>query len=206
LDICAETGQAGFDLVWSVECLEHIKDDALAVHNACSFVRPGGQLLLIVPFANQQEQKDPSVIQGERRFGHVVAGYDADRLTQLIGRDQFNEIRLENCYWRETYALRLYRNAVFPAMGSRVLVQLEALARTDIRPGALAENRTQALGIKVLATGRRSGTEQRRGYQGLFSPQGSGEGLYPADRNPSGMIGLASKVAGMATAGIGRCR
>src|SRR5205823_4553001 len=46
------------DLVFSIECLEHIEDDESVLRGMADRVRPGGTLYLQVPFASEEEQNN----------------------------------------------------------------------------------------------------------------------------------------------------
>lgn len=155
LDICKETGQGDFDLVYSVECFEHIEDDELAIANARTFLEPGGCLLIIVPFATPGQQQDPAFVEAESVHGHIRPGYDPTRLERLIGPTDFTEIKFEHCYWKDTGRLRTIKEAIAPAAGMEAIPGLEALARLDIRPGPVATGGGQANGIKAIAVGKR---------------------------------------------------
>ena len=158
LDILAEVGDASFDLVYSVECFEHIEDDHRAFSNALTFVHPKGSFLVIVPFATPRDQQDTATVEGERsRHGHIRPGYDPERLLNLVSPGPFQSIRLESCYWRHTSGLRAYRDEAIGTLGLELLPHVEALARFDIRPGQLANSRNEAQGIKLIATGKGAG-------------------------------------------------
>lgn len=156
LDICAARGRLEFDLVYSVECLEHIEDDRLAVENMLSFLRPSGSLMAIVPFSPQEDRQDTRRLEEEkRRHGHVRLGYDPDELRRLVDARNFSDVRLESCYWSHSSQLRSYKDAVVPTLGAPVFHHLEVLARHDIQPGRLAESRAEAVGLKLLAIGKK---------------------------------------------------
>ena len=155
LDICAQRGDESCDLVYSVECFEHIEDDDLAVRNALSFVRKGGSFLVIVPIATIEDQHDPQQVERDRSlYRHQRVGYHPERLTQLVEPGRFRTVELENCYWRTTMDLRNYRDEVLPQLTPTDFRHLEALARLDLRPGELVPDRSKAVGLKLLATGK----------------------------------------------------
>ena len=155
IDICAVRGSFDFDLVYSVECLEHIEDDRLAVENMLSFLRPGGSLMAIVPFSPQEDRHDTRRLEEEqRRHGHVRLGYDPDDLKRLVDARSFSEVRLESCYWSHSAQLRKYKETVVPTLGAAVFHHLEILARQDIQIARLAKSRAEAVGLKLLAIGK----------------------------------------------------
>ena len=49
-------GDAGFDLVISLDVLAHVTDPTRAIHEMRRVLKPGGQLLLTVPFNPDKEQ------------------------------------------------------------------------------------------------------------------------------------------------------
>ena len=71
------------DLVYSVEVLEHIEDDRTAAENMRRLAKK--YVFCMVPFAeeslNQREDKRADMLA---RFGHHVAGYNAERLVSLF--------------------------------------------------------------------------------------------------------------------------
>jgi SAM-dependent methyltransferase len=113
------------DNVVSLECLEHIEDDAAAFDGLVSAVRPGGRLILSVPaMPSLFGPKDVAV-------GHYRR-YTADRLKALASR---RDLRLDELrYWNflgvgPTFvAVRFLKRAIndsfrfgAPGLGNRVL-------------------------------------------------------------------------------------
>lgn len=45
--------EASFDVVWSVECTEHLSDKAAFIHSAAGWLRPGGRLAICVWFQGE---------------------------------------------------------------------------------------------------------------------------------------------------------
>jgi hypothetical protein len=83
-----------YDLVWSVEVLEHIKDDALAAAEMRAAANK--YVFLLVPFGDKAANRDE-----ERRartweaHGHYVVGYDEEDLRKLFP----DIITMRGCYW-----------------------------------------------------------------------------------------------------------
>ena len=50
-----------FDLVFSIECLEHIEDYRRAFRHKAARVRPGKYLYISVPLASRDQQRDPDL-------------------------------------------------------------------------------------------------------------------------------------------------
>lgn len=86
LDLSTVNGDLGrFDQIIFLECLEHILDDARAVSNLASLLKPGGQLILCTPFKHHRpyfeewKHQTPGVETG----GHVRFGYSHDELRRI---------------------------------------------------------------------------------------------------------------------------
>ena len=95
LDIL-QPGSRKFDVVYSVEVLEHIKDDALAASNMKQIARR--YIFCLVPFAqdalNSDEKKRKSVYEKHK---HFVVGYDVKKLVNLFP----DPITIQGCYWQD---------------------------------------------------------------------------------------------------------
>lgn len=158
LDICTGSAEDHYDLVYSVQCFEHIEDDQLAIGKAISYVREGGRFLVIVPFATPEEQADAATVAEDRaRNQHCRPGYDPARLRSLVAPGRFADVRVEACFWWYSSHLRNYKELVAGRLGEQAWPHLEALARLDVRPGQLPLKRTEAVGIRLLATGKSLG-------------------------------------------------
>ena len=85
-----------YDLVYSIEVLEHIEDDQRAARN---MHRLSDQFIFcLVPFAEESRNTNPT----ERRKAwdrneHYVCGYSIERLIKLFP----SITNIKGCYWRE---------------------------------------------------------------------------------------------------------
>ncbi|MCA9606991.1 MAG: methyltransferase domain-containing protein, partial [Myxococcales bacterium] len=79
-----------FDLVMAFEVLEHIEDDAAALEEWCSWLAPGGHLLLSVP-AHQRRWNPTDVWAGHFRR------YERDELAARLAAAGL-EVRSLECY------------------------------------------------------------------------------------------------------------
>ena len=89
-----------FDVVYSVEVLEHIEDDARAALNMNQLSKR--YVFCLVPFA--QDALNDNVELRKRlyeEYEHFVAGYDAKKLVSLFP----NPIAVRGCYWQDAGAI-----------------------------------------------------------------------------------------------------
>jgi SAM-dependent methyltransferase len=92
-----------YDLVCAFEVLEHLDDDAAALADWVSLVRPGGHLMLSVPaFARRFGPMDT-------RVGHYRR-YDPDELAALLVKAGLVDPRVQVYGWPLGYALEAVRN------------------------------------------------------------------------------------------------
>lgn len=85
-----------FDVVYSVEVLEHIKDDKLAVQNMLLTARK--YIFCLVPFATPEDNQNTSFRQRVwEKHEHYVVGYNAEELSQFFS----NIIKIQGCYWAD---------------------------------------------------------------------------------------------------------
>lgn len=140
------------DLVYSIECLEHIKEDRPAFAMAAGLVKPGGWLYLQLPFANEREQADPQLQQQEwQMFQHYRPGYDSKRLQQWALEEGLEIQWCRSVFW---FPLQTMYYCGLERLGESALLDhwriLLEFARMDIRH-ELAASRSEAVGIKLLA-------------------------------------------------------
>jgi SAM-dependent methyltransferase len=139
------------DLVFSIECLEHIEDDTTVASAMAERLLPGGYFYVQVPFASPAEQRDPVLCENERRcFGHVRPGYDAETLRALAGRLGLEVAFIAGAFWSPLQpviwaAVEKFGPALSPSW--RAILDL---VRQDVRPG-LPNHRGEAVAIKMLA-------------------------------------------------------
>jgi 2-polyprenyl-3-methyl-5-hydroxy-6-metoxy-1,4-benzoquinol methylase len=95
LDILYPNTYNKFDLVYSVEVLEHIKDDFLAVKNM--HVLSEKYIYCLVPFAEEVLNKDPErLAHSLKKAEHHLVGYNLLRLVNLFP----NIFVIRGCYWK----------------------------------------------------------------------------------------------------------
>lgn len=86
-----------FDLILSVDVMEHIENDERVFENFFSSLKPGGMLLLSTP--SDQGGSDVHT-HGETSFigEHVRDGYGVDDMTKNLQRAGFKEINIQYSY------------------------------------------------------------------------------------------------------------
>ncbi|HEV8266603.1 MAG TPA: class I SAM-dependent methyltransferase [Thermoanaerobaculia bacterium] len=140
------------EFVYSIECLEHIDDDASVVRAAASRVAPGGLLYVQVPFASDAEQADPELCRVEREnHEHVRPGYAGHQLAKLVSNAGLEPVSVAGAFWFP------YQPLVWIAIekyGPEPLAphwrEVLKIAELDVRPG-LPASRNEATAIKILA-------------------------------------------------------
>ncbi|MBP9143106.1 MAG: class I SAM-dependent methyltransferase [Thermoanaerobaculia bacterium] len=140
------------DLVYSIECLEHIVDDRGVFARMVQLVRPGGWIYLEVPFASEAEQADPEVCRREfEAHEHVRPGYAARQL-EALARDQgLADVRVAGAFWFPIQPMvwLASRHLTAPAVADHWRSFL-AVAELDLRE-AVPQSRAEATAIKLLA-------------------------------------------------------
>lgn len=102
-DVARLSNKSEFDLVLSVDNLEHIEDDQCALNALATALQPGGRLLLHVP---SHERRWP-LFKYRENFsvpGHFRPGYSREIITELITTTGLLQIELE------TYTFGLLEN------------------------------------------------------------------------------------------------
>lgn len=85
-----------YDLVYSVEVLEHIVDDVRAAENMRRLSRK--HVFALIPFAEDAINSDPAWCARAREAAeHERVGYDAKRLIELFP----NPVTIRGCYWSD---------------------------------------------------------------------------------------------------------
>jgi SAM-dependent methyltransferase len=114
-----------FQVVYTMNVLEHIEDDAAALRSLCRVLRPGGLLLVYVPALEQLRSSM------DRKVGHVRryhrrplielvsrAGFEVDRASYVDSLGYFTTLLYRLVGSRNgdisTRAVALYDRAVFP--------------------------------------------------------------------------------------------
>ena len=146
LDILNPSVNVKYDLVYSIEVLEHIQDDVRAAHNMHRL--SNRYIFCLVPYATTLENSDVQLRKRAfERHGHYVYGYDEEMIL-----DRFpNPALIQGCYWRE-YGFK-FRELLESSSEGFIIKEFENLikfARTDIIneiPTCIAD----AQGIFVLS-------------------------------------------------------
>lgn len=73
-----------FDLIYSIDVIEHIAEDRLAIRNLAQALRPGGHLLLHTPLAPQRHWFRRFDLDQRVEPLHVRAGYTIDDLQAKV--------------------------------------------------------------------------------------------------------------------------
>ena len=102
-----------FDLAICSEVIEHVADHAMAASELSRVMKPGGTLIISVPYNSKHNQKI------FRKFGHERPGYTRSELSQLfapygvtIGKDSHYE------YWLGTFLFDAFNLITWkPLMG-----------------------------------------------------------------------------------------
>ena len=149
-----------FDLVCAFEVLEHIEDDAAAVKDWASRLRPGGWLLLSVP-ADQRRYGPWDELVGHFRR------YDPEAMTDLLASCGFGEIKVRYYGFPLGYALEAGRNLIgrrrLTPAGGQTLAERTAGSGRQLQP---------TTSVRGLAT--RWGTVPFRALQRAFPGNGTG--------------------------------
>jgi SAM-dependent methyltransferase len=152
LDIMNPTGGMNYDLVFSIECLEHIEDYRTAFRNMAAKVAPGRYFYLSVPFASQDEQRDESARRTAWEVAeHYTPGFDFATLQEYFGDAGFTILAARNMFY---CALAHPLNALMKHMDARDiengLADIVKLFLLDLRDDRVATSR-EAEGVWVLA-------------------------------------------------------
>ena len=135
-----------WDLVTSVETLEHLEDDVTAAANMLSMANRF--VFALIPFSDDAANADP--VRRERvwkNHEHYRVGYDEKRLRELFP----GATAIRGCYFKDAgHALRLDLAEMDPETIDRDAEALIARARADVRD-EIPKTLRDALGIWVLA-------------------------------------------------------
>lgn len=119
-DIQQLSTQAGYDLVVSVDNLEHIEDDQAGIENLFNALEPGGLLLVHVPHFYRHWP----VFKRTENFdvpGHFRVGYHLPELTERLRRSGFD---VEHCAFTYGFIQTLANNISYAITGAREKNQL----------------------------------------------------------------------------------
>lgn len=83
-----------FDLVVSVDVLEHVADDAAFLRGLAEALTPGGTLILHTPASGQRR----FLGEFEEQHDHVRDGYERTHLGNLLGSAGFPDVRIRSTF------------------------------------------------------------------------------------------------------------
>jgi SAM-dependent methyltransferase len=153
-----------FDLVCAFEVIEHIEDDAAAMHSWVEHLRPGGSVLLSTPA--WQKRFGPA----DEMVGHYRR-YDPPVLRALLADAGLVDVELVHFGVPLGYLLEAGRNAV----GKRRLASASApTASASMAQRSDASGRTLQPSTSWTATAARLGTLPFRAVQRAFPRHGPG--------------------------------
>lgn len=151
LDLLAPPREERFDLVFSIETLEHVPDPRTAFRNKAALVRPGGHLYISVPFASREEQKDERL----RRLAweaaeHYTPGFDYADLEELFAENGLEVVHAANMFHTDLiFPLRELVERLSPAELESGAGEIARLYLRDVRD-VRATSIRQAEGIRFL--------------------------------------------------------
>lgn len=143
------TSKNRYDLVASIEVLEHIQDDVLAIENMCLSAKK--YVFALVPFAPVDVKADTKLQEyAWKKFEHYRYGYDASDLEQIFTGLGQEVMTICGCYWHDAgFQLRQETEKLTDDDIRSQLFQLIQQAEKDLRPG-IPESLEQASGIWTL--------------------------------------------------------
>jgi SAM-dependent methyltransferase len=153
-------GDQRFDLVCAFEVLEHIEDDAAALKDWSTRLRPGGWLLLSVPA--YQRRYGPA----DELVGHFRR-YDPDALVALLASCGFGETEVRHYGFPLGYALEAGRNLI----GRR---RLAAAGTTSVAERTAGSGRFLQPAGHARSVATKWGTVPFRAAQKAFPDTGTG--------------------------------
>lgn len=157
-----DLGDAQFDLVCAFEVLEHIEDDAAAVKDWLSRVRPGGWLLLSVPADQHRYNAFDKLVGHYRR-------YDPQVMEALLTSAGLTDISVR----RYGYPLNSVTEAARVMVGKRRLARAETAA-SSVQERTAGSGRVMQPGQGVTGVATRIGTAPFRRLQRMFPDKGVG--------------------------------
>lgn len=101
-DLTAYCREEGYDLILSVDVMEHILDDEAVFANFCRSLRPGGTLLISTPSDKGGSDADEHGHEDGKVVGfideHVRDGYNIDDIAQKLRRAGFGVVEARYSY------------------------------------------------------------------------------------------------------------
>ena len=108
----ADIGKAQYDMLISVDVLEHIVDDVAVLRAFRAALRPGGVLLLHLPLRHQQQRRIFHAFKQHLIADHVRDEYLPEELTEKLERAGFEILRMRYGFgWQGELAFEL--NSLF---------------------------------------------------------------------------------------------
>ena len=157
-----DLGDEQFDLVCAFEVLEHIEDDATAVKQWASRIRPGGWLLLSVPADQHRFNAFDTLVGHFRR-------YDPEVMAALLTSCGFSDVTVR----RYGYPLNSVTEAGRAYVGRRRLAAASAAA-SSVSERTAGSGRVMQPSTALTGTVTRLGTAPFRRIQRLFPGKGVG--------------------------------
>ena len=155
LDLLAGPGEPEYDLVFSIECLEHIHDWRTAFANKAARVKPGKYFYISVPFATREEQQD----EGLRRSAwehaqHVTPGFSFEDLEELFEANGLDVLHAANMFFCDlVHPLRRLIDRLDEGTLESGAIEIARLYLRDVAERR-AHNSKEAEGIRFLGRKR----------------------------------------------------
>jgi len=109
-DLTESQGAERFDLAYSIDVIEHIEEDRLAIGNLARSLRPGGWLLIHTPLAPQRHWFHRFDLDQRAHPMHVREGYTVDDLQAKLREAGLEPLKLIYTHGRwGTLAWELWR-------------------------------------------------------------------------------------------------
>lgn len=136
-----------YDFVASVEVLEHIKDDTIAVKNMINMANKF--VFALVPFASIEQNLDPQLrANAFRNHEHYRVGYNLSSLSILFPKISI----IRNCYFEEIgFKFRQNLDLLTPEEITMNFASLQQFAEQDLGEKTMIKQETKNYGIWVLA-------------------------------------------------------
>ncbi len=110
--VVADIGKARYDMLISVDVLEHILDDVAVLLAFRAALKPGGVLLLHLPLRHQQQRRILPAFKRHLIADHVRDEYLPEELTEKLERAGFEILRMRYGFgWQGELAFEL--NSLF---------------------------------------------------------------------------------------------
>jgi trans-aconitate methyltransferase len=160
LDLLNGPGAPEYDLVFSIECLEHIADYRTAFRNKASRVAVGGFLYISVPFATRDEQEDEELRQNAwQYFQHVTPGFAFEDLEGLFEENNIEVLHASNMFFCDlVHPLRSLVDLTDHAVLEAGAGHIARLYLQDLSPRRASTHR-EAEGIRFLGR-KRAGSDR----------------------------------------------